>query len=80
MASTKSVKELADKLISTLSTSMPGEQADAIVRDVAEELYNDVLNIPGKIVPTMQGIAHGSFGKGQRAIMIAEYKFEPKEQ
>ncbi len=83
MSATKnSIKDLADRLISTLDSLMPSEQADAIVRDVAESLYNDVLEIPGKITvdksqPT--GIAHGSFGNGRRAMPIAKFKFEPEE-
>lgn len=82
-ATTKQVKEMADRLISTLDSLMPSEQADAIVRDVAEELYRDVLGIEGSIVidrnqPT--GIMHGGFGKnGKRAAMgIAKYKFEAR--
>lgn len=72
---------MADRLVSTLDSAMSSEQADAIVRDVAEELYNDVLNIKGKIVIDRDapvGIAHGGFGKnGKRAAMtIAKYKFE----
>lgn len=77
-ASRKSVKEMADRLISTLDSSMASERADAIVRDVAEELYNEVLGIKGSVVvdrsqPT--GLAHGSFGVAR----IAKYKFEPSE-
>lgn len=82
MASKKSIKELADRLISTLDSLMPSEKADAIVRDAAEELYNDVLGVPGKIiVDTAQpvGHMHGSFGKGKRHLPIAKYKFEPNE-
>lgn len=82
-ATTKQVKEMADRLISTLDSLMPSEQADAIVRDVAEELYRDVLGIDGNIVidrdqPT--GIIHGGFGKnGKKSAMgIAKYKFEAK--
>jgi len=84
MASTKDVKDMADRLISTLDGSMPSERADAIVRDVAEQLYNDVLGIPGSIVvdrdqPT--AIVHGGFGQnGKRAAMtLAKYKFERRE-
>lgn len=78
-ASKRDVKDMADRLISTLDSLMPSEKADAIVRDVAEELYRNVLGIDGVIVidkdqPT--GIAHGSFGKGQRAMRIAKYKFQ----
>jgi hypothetical protein len=78
-ATRKSVKDMADRLISTLDSMMPSERADAIVRDVAEELYNDVLDVKGRVVidrdaPT--GIAHGSFGNGRRAMPIAKYKFE----
>jgi hypothetical protein len=83
MASKQSVKDMADRLISTLDSLMPSEQADAIVRDVAEELYRDVLGIQGSIVvdrnqPT--GIMHGGFGpNGKRAAApIAKYKFEAK--
>lgn len=80
MTSRKQIQEIADRLISTLDSLMPSEKADAIVRDVAEELYNNVLGIRGQIVvdntkPT--GIIHGSFGKGKRAMAIRSYKFEP---
>lgn len=80
-ASRKSVKDMADRLISSLDTMMPSEQADAIVRDVAEELYNDVLEIKGNVVvdpaaPT--GTMHGNFGKGKRVLPIAKFKFQAK--
>lgn len=76
-------QELADRLITTLDSLMPSEKADAIVRDVATELYTDVLGVPGEIVidtdqPT--GMMHGGFGQnGRRAAMaIAKYKFKPE--
>lgn len=77
------IKELADRLISTLDTMMDSEKADAIVRDVATELYNFDLGIKGKIVvDTSQatGLMHGGFGRnGRRAVQpIAKYKFEPE--
>lgn len=81
MASKKDVKDMADRLISTLDSTMDSDRADAIVRDVAEQLYTDVIGVPGHIVvdrdqPT--GIMHGGFGKnGKRAAMaIGKYKFE----
>lgn len=82
-ATTRQVANMADRLISTLDSSMSSEQADAIVRDVAEELYNDVLGIPGSIVIDRDapiGIAHGGFGaNGKRGAMrIAKYKFQKK--
>lgn len=85
MATKQTVKELADRLISTLDTLMPAEQADAIVRDVAEELYRDVLGVPGNIVVDRQqatGIMHGGFGpNGKRgALPIAKYKFQPSKE
>mgnify|MGYP001218897954 CR=1 FL=1 len=42
------LKDLADRLITTLG-SMDSEKADAIVRDVATSLYNDVLKEKGYI-------------------------------
>lgn len=77
------VKGLADRLISTLDKTMPSNKADAIVRDVAEEIYIDLLGIPGNIVVDRDepvGIMHGGFGKnGKKAAMpIARYKFQPK--
>lgn len=81
-ATKQSVKELADRLISTLDSLMPSEQADAIVRDVATSLYHDVLGIDGEIVvDTTQttGYMHGNFGKGKRVLPIAKYKFEVKQ-
>lgn len=84
MASRKGIKDMADRLISTLSSTMPTEKADAIVRDVAEELYRDVLGIPGEIVvdrskPT--GYMHIGGGRGvkKQLLPIAEFKYEPKE-
>lgn len=84
-ASTRQVADMAERLISTLDSSMPSDQADAIVRDVAEELYNDVLGIPGNIVVDRSapvGIAHGGFGRnGKRgAVTIAKYKFQRREK
>lgn len=83
MATTKQIKDMADRLISTLDSLMPSERADAIVRDVAEELYRDVLGIDGRIVvdrdqPT--GFIHGGFGpNGKRTgAPLAKYKFEVK--
>jgi hypothetical protein len=79
MTTKKQIKEMADRLISTLDSLMPSEEADSIVRDVAEELYRDVLGIPGKIVvdeSQARGFIHGSFGKGKRMMPIAKYKFE----
>ena len=73
MASTKDVKELADRLISTLSGTMPGEKADAIVHDVATALYRDVLGIDGEIVAKNKAIACGSFG----AVNLSDYVFRP---
>jgi len=83
MPSRKDVRELADRLISTLDTTMPHAKADAIVRDVAEEIYRDLLGIQGNIVVDTDqpiGIMHGGFGKnGKKATLpIAKYKFERK--
>lgn len=83
MASRNDIKDMADRLISTLDSLMPSEQADAIVRDVAEELYRDVLGVQGSIVVDRShatGIMHGGFGKnGKRgALPIAKYKFEER--
>lgn len=84
-ATRKSIKDMADRLISTLDTMMPSEKADAIVRDVATELYRDVLGIDGNIVvDTSQatGFLHGGFGKnGKRsAVAIAKYMFKVKKE
>lgn len=83
-ATKRSIKDMADRLITTLDSLMPSERADAIVRDVAEELYRDLLGIEGSIVvdrdqPT--GIMHGGFGpNGKRAAApIAKYKFEARQ-
>lgn len=81
MASRKQIKELADRLISTLDTMMPSDKADAIVRDVAEELYREVLGVPGRIVVDQEqptGIMHGGLGKNGKkaALPIAKYKYE----
>ncbi len=84
MTSRAQVKDLADRLISTLDSLMPSDTADAIVRDVAEELYRDVLGIPGRIVvdeAQAHGYAHGGFGKnGKRGMLpIAKYKYEAEK-
>ena len=84
-ATTRQVADMANRLISTLDSSMPSEQADAIVRDVAEELYNDVIGVPGSVVVDRDapvGIAHGGFGpNGKRGAMtIAKYKFQRREK
>lgn len=83
MATRRSIKAIADRLISTLDTTMPTEQADAIVRDCAEELYTDLLQIKGKVVvdPTAPiGTVHGGFGpNGKKAVLpIVKFRFEPK--
>lgn len=82
-ANKQTVKDMADRLISTLDSLMPSEKADAIVRDVAEELYRDVLGIEGSIVvdrTQATGIMHGGFGpNGKKAALpIAKFKFEAK--
>lgn len=84
MATRKQIKDMADRLITTLDSLMPSEQADAIVRDIAEELYHDVLGIDGKIVidtkqPT--GFVHtgGSQGHKKQMTYIAKYKFEANQ-
>ena len=74
MASRKEVKDLADRLITTLSGTMPSEKADAIVFDVATALYHDVLGIDGEIVAKNKAIACGSFG----AMNLSDYEFQPK--
>lgn len=81
MASARQVADMADRLISTLDSLMPSEKADAIVRDVAEELYHEVLGIKGKIVvdtAQMTGHMHvgGSRGVKKQLLPIAKYKFE----
>lgn len=83
-ATKKSVKDMADRLISTLDSFMPSEKADAIVRDVAQELYNDVLGVPGKItVDQTQATGHmhigGGRGRKKQILPIAKYKFEPQQ-
>lgn len=75
---------MADRLISTLDSFMPSEKADAIVRDVAEELYHDVLGIQGSIVvDTTQATGHMHIGGGRgvkkQMLPIAKYKFEAKK-
>lgn len=74
------IKEMADRLISTLDTLMPSDQADGIVRDVALEMYA-VLGIKGKLVQTSSGFIHGGFGKNGKKSMIplATYEFKPEE-
>lgn len=84
MASKKTVKDMADRLISTLDSLMPSDKADAIVRDVAEELYRDLLGIEGSIVVDKSqatGYMHGGFGKnGKKGMLpIAKFKFEVKQ-
>lgn len=81
-ANRRQIKDMADRLISTLDTLMPSEKADAVVRDVATELYTDVLGVQGEIVVDQgqtTGIVHGPFGKGKRAMAIAKFKFEAKQ-
>lgn len=81
-ATKRDIKDMADRLISTLDTMLSSEQADAIVRDVAEELYVNVLGVKGKIVvdPTQPtGHMHGNFGKGKRMLPIARFRFEVKK-
>lgn len=82
-ATRRTVKDMADRLISTLDGLMPTETADAIVRDVAEELYHEVLGIPGKIVmdkskPIARVHTGGGRGKKKQALTVAKYKFEAK--
>lgn len=77
------VQELADRLITTLDSLMPSEKADAIVRDVATELYTDVLGVPGDIVvDTSQPTGHmhigGARGVKKQMLPLAKYKFQRK--
>lgn len=76
------IKSMADRLIETLSSFTPTEKADAIVMDVANELYHDILGIEGEIVMKNKSIVHGGFGKNGRktASIMADYKFEPREE
>lgn len=78
------LESIAERLTSTLDTAMPSEQADAIVRDVIEEIYHDILGVKGSIVVDADkpvAIVHGGFGKyGRRkAVKIAKYKFQRGE-
>lgn len=79
-ATRKTVQAMADRLISTLDSLMPSETADAIVRDVATELYRDVLGVAGEIVmDTSQATGHihtGGNGKKRQYLPIAKYRFE----
>lgn len=80
MANRKQVQEMADRLISTLNGSIDNEKADAIVRDVAEELYRDVLGLPGQVVidtdkPYARAHIGGTRGVKKQAVMIAEYTY-----
>lgn len=72
------IKELADRLISTLDDSVPAAEADATVADVAKAMYNEVLEISGNIVIDRNkpvGILHA----GGHASRIAKYKFQRTE-
>lgn len=80
-ATRASVKDLADRLISTLDSLMTSETADAIVRDVAESLYREVLGIDGHIVIDSKqatGFMHigGTGGVKKQMLPIAKYKFQ----
>lgn len=77
MASKQQVKDMADRLISTLDSLMPSEKADAIVRDVAEELYHELLGVDGKIVVD-KSQPTGHLHAGRKMHPIAKYKFEAK--
>jgi predicted DNA-binding protein with PD1-like motif len=84
MANKQQVKDMADRLISTLDSLMPSERADAIVRDVAEELYREVLGIPGSIVvdrnqPSGHMHIGGARGVKKQILPLAKYKFEAKQ-
>lgn len=85
MASRQQVKDMADRLISTLSGSMASEEADLIVRNVAEELYTEVLGIPGHIAidagkPIARVHVGGSRGVKRQAVTVAEYTFLPDKR
>lgn len=85
MANKQQVKDMADRLISTLDSMMASERADAIVRDVAEELYRDLLGIPGNIVvdreqPTGHMHTGGARGVKKQMLPIAKYKFEATQK
>lgn len=76
------IQRMADRLISTLDALMPPEEADVVVRDVATQLYNDVLQTPGKIVANIGGYIHGGFGKNGKkaAITVVNYSFKPEDE
>lgn len=77
MANKQQVKDMSDRLISTLDTLMPSDKADAIVRDVAESLYRDILGIDGQIVVD-KSQATGHLHAGRKMHPIAKFKFEIK--
>ena len=77
------VRSMADRLISTLDQAMESERADAIVRDVAEEIYHDILGMEGSVViDTDKPVTrmHGGFGSnGKRGVLtLVSYRFKPK--
>lgn len=57
------LKTLADALVSTLG-SMPAEEADRTVAKVANVIYQDILDLKGKIVEVSQGFVEYKDGSG----------------
>lgn len=72
------IRSMADRLVSTLNTLMPSDKADAIVGEVAAELY-EVLGITGEIVVKSTSFVHGGFGKNGKKAMIVTKDYEFKE-
>lgn len=78
MKKTEKLKELADILISTLG-SMPSEEADKKVKQVAEAIY-EIIGKRGKIVGEVEGfIDYRSPIGAPRGVGISRYKFEEEK-
>ena len=45
------LKTMADALVTTLG-NMPPQEADRIVKEVAETIYRDILGLKGRVVKT----------------------------
>lgn len=68
------LRQISERLVETLDSSMPSEKADAIVADAILEIRNEIVGDNVEIVNKINGIACGSFG-GMR---IGKYEIRDK--
>jgi hypothetical protein len=71
----KTIELIVEKLTSTLG-NMPADQADRVVKNAVNKIYNDLLNKQGKLVFHGSHICYGIARNGRPCCeWTGEYKF-----